>query len=102
MILCLYYANTYTSLYNCNATKPPAICDNTYGISSAPGNLFLATIIILTAGLKCPPDILPPITIASANAAPIAKGFPVAKIINKKNKVPTNSTKYLFTFILYN
>jgi len=41
------------------------------------GNLPAETIITDTAGLKFPPEILPPTRIAIASAAPMAKGFPV-------------------------
>jgi hypothetical protein len=44
-----------------------------YGIISPDANLPLANKASVTAGLKHPPDIDPPIKTATASAAPIAK-----------------------------
>ena len=49
---------------------------------------------IATAGLKAPPDILPPKNTPVAKAAPIAKKLLVAKMTKTKSIVPKNSTKY--------
>ena len=51
------------------------------------GNLPERAMVVLTAGLKCPPEILPPSNIAKVNAAPIATGFPTAKITKIKKKI---------------
>ncbi len=51
-----------------------------YGNTSDTGNLPADAMAMVTAGLMCPPEILLVIKIVSVNAAPIAKGFPVAKI----------------------
>ena len=67
-------------LYNSNATKPPNTWAKQYGINSDVGNLPADAITIDTAGLIYPPEILLVSKITSAKAAPIARGFPVAKI----------------------
>ena len=54
-----------------------------------------------TAGLKLPPDILPPTKITHVNINPIAYGFPVAIITYKKIKVPMNSIIHLFNSDIY-
>ena len=83
----IFLYSTYSLFYNLNrlytskATKPPNICAIQYGIKSDVGNLPAAAIVIDTAGLICPPDTLLVSKIVNAKAAPIAKGFPVAKII---------------------
>ncbi len=47
----------------------------------------------VTAGLKCPPEILPPRPTARANAATIKTGVPVNEMDPIKRAVPKNSTK---------
>lgn len=47
----------------------------------------------VTAGLKCPPDILPPNAMAIAKAATINTGTPVNEIVPIKSAVPKNSTR---------
>ena len=80
-------------LYSSSATKPPNICAKQYGTISPVGNLPADAITMDTAGLMCPPEILLVIVMTNANAAPIAKGFPVANITYMKNAAPQNSTK---------
>jgi len=70
-----------------------------YGRRSPTGNFPAATIITETAGLKLPPEYLPKTKIDTARAKPIGIAFPVAKITNRKNKVPKNSAIYLFIII---
>ena len=88
----LQYYNLYR-LYISKATNPPKICAKQYGTKSFIGNLPADAITIDTAGFICPPENLLVNKIANANAAPIAKGFPVAKITYMKNVVPKNSAK---------
>lgn len=65
--------------------------------------------MVLTAGLKWPPEIPPPQKIIKDRAKPIGKAaqlylaLTTTKITLKKKKVPTNSTKYcrIFNIILY-
>jgi hypothetical protein len=45
------------------------------------GNLPADAITIETAGLTCPPEMFPKRRMTKVNAAPIAMGFPVAKIM---------------------
>ena len=71
----------FIRLYTSSATNPPKHCDNMYGTKSPVGSLPAAAIVIDTAGLICPPEILLVNKITRAYAAPMAKGFPVAKII---------------------
>ena len=58
-------------LDNSRATKPPRTWANTYGTKSPIFNLPFLHIITLTAGLKCPPETLPPTIITAANAKAI-------------------------------
>ena len=53
-------------------------------------------IATLTAGLKCPPDNLPPTRIAIVRAKPIAKGSPIAKMTNTKKAVPNGTAFPVF------
>ena len=69
-----------TRLYNSNATKPPKIWEIQYGTISVDGNFPAAAMVILTAGLICPPEILAVNKMTSAKAAPMANGLPVAKM----------------------
>jgi len=46
----------------------------------------------VTAGLKCPPEILPPRAIAIARAATINTGTPVKDTAPTRTDVPRNST----------
>ena len=64
-----------------------------YGIKSLVSIFPTDAITTLTAGLICPPDIFDVINIINAKAAPIANGFPVAKITYTKNPVPRNYAK---------
>ena len=80
-------------LYISKATNPPKICAKQYGTNSFTGNLSADAITIDTAGFICPPEKRVVSKMANANAAPIAKGFPVAKITYTKNSVPKNSAK---------
>ena len=52
--------------------------------------------VMTTAGLANPYDISFNKIIMSANAAPIAKGLPVAKMTYTKNIDAINSTKYVY------
>jgi hypothetical protein len=47
----------------------------------------------VTAGLKWPPDILPPNPMAIAKAATIRTGTPVKEMVPIKSDVPRNSTR---------
>jgi hypothetical protein len=47
-----------------------------------------------TAGLIYPPEIFDVSRMANASAAPMANGFPVARIMYTKNVAPKNSAKY--------
>lgn len=87
-------------LASSKATNPPDTWARMYGIISAMGCLPATAIIIVTAGLKLPPDIGPPIITAIAKAAPIAKALPVVIITYKKNIVPKNSTTNLLIMYL--
>ena len=59
------------------------------------GNFLPASNMMVTAGLKFPPEIFPPRKTDRAKAAPTAIGCPPVEIITKRKKnVPTNSTKY--------
>ena len=69
-----------TRLYNSKATKPPKICEIQYGTISVDGSFPAAAMVILTTGLICPPEILEVSKMTSAKAAPMANGFPVAKM----------------------
>ena len=69
-----------------------------YGINSAVSIFPADAITMETAGFMCPPDILLANNITNANAAPIAMGLPVAKIMYTKNNVPENSAKYLYRY----
>ena len=88
----LQHYNLYR-LYISNATNPPNICAKQYGTKSFTGNFPTDAITIDTAGFICPPENLAVNNMANAKAAPIAKGFPVAKITYTKNVVPKNSAK---------
>ena len=67
-------------LYISNATKPPNTCDTISGTISLVGILPAEDKTIVRAGLNIPFDIVDVSKIAKANAAPIASGFPVARI----------------------
>ena len=89
-----------TRLYNSKAAKPPATWATMYGSISAAGKDPFATIITVTAGLKCPPENGPKIIIDTINAIPIGIAEPVAKITYKKSIVPKNSANNLFIIII--
>jgi hypothetical protein len=111
----VYYENFYIffSVYlkKYNAHTAANICTTIYPANSCSENNVLSRKYIIqeTAGLKCPPDILPPMQIDAINARPMANGaifaneesfFVAIKITVRKVNVPKNSTKYLI--ILYN
>ena len=56
------------------------------------GNAPEAAIAKLTAGFTWPPEVFRANKITRERAAPMAKGFPVAKITETKKIVPKNST----------
>jgi hypothetical protein len=66
-----------------------------------------ANAIAVTAGLKCPPEILPPRPIATASAATIRTGTPVKATVPTNREVPKNSTNtgdsisYIYTMDYY-
>jgi hypothetical protein len=52
-----------------------------YGTKSVDDSLPAATMAMETAGLNMPPEMGPPIMMATANAAPMAIALPVAKMM---------------------
>lgn len=97
----LRIAYNLNRLYNSKATNAPKICAMIYGIKSAVLILPNDAMTTETAGLICPPEIREAKRTDNANAAPIARGFPVATTTYTKNKVPRNSAKYFCMTILY-
>jgi len=90
---------TLYRLYNSSATNPPKIWEKQYGIRSAVLILPSDAITMETTGFICPPEMLLVNKMTKARAAPIANGFPVAKITYTKNIEPTNSAKYVYIYI---
>jgi hypothetical protein len=87
-------------LTNWTAANAPAISAMMYGMTSERDNLPEVIKAIATAGLYAPPEIGPPKSAQIAKAAPIAIQLPVAKMINMRNIVPANSTKYFCIYII--
>ena len=80
------------ALLDITASVAPATCATTYGTKSFIFIFLFNSNAIDTAGLKCPPDNLPPIKTHKARVPPIANGFPRDNTIDKRSaKVPINS-----------
>lgn len=89
-------AQIFTRLKSSKAARPPATSAKMYGRTLSMLSLPAAAIMMVTAGLKQPPEMGPPNKTAIAKAAPMASALPVAMITYRKNNVPINSTRIAF------